>query len=571
MQNNRIADLLEEIADLLDLRDDNPFRIRSYRNAAQTVRGLSDSVETMVDEDRDLTELPNIGEGIDRRIHDIIRRGTCDQLEELREELPKSLVRVMNIPGVGPRTAMQLHRDLEVDSVEDLKKACSEHKVRQLDGMGEKTEQNILEGIRTLQSTQGRILLKAAVEHLDSLGNFLNKLDSINRWEAAGSFRRKRDTVGDLDILIRATDRKRAADDIETYEQIDSVDSRGDERLTVHLDSGLQIDFRFFEESDFGAALLYFTGAKAHNIELRKIAQDHDWKLNEYGLFKDENRLAGKTEEAVYHRLGLVWIPPELRENRGEIDAAKEGTLPELLSLDDIRGDLQCHTEASDGQNTIRDMAEAARDRGYDYLAITDHSKRVTMANGLDDDAALEHADRIRGVNDTLDDFWLLAGIEVDILKNGNLDLKHSTLEKLDWVVASIHYDRNQDRNKLTDRILAAVKSGVVHCIGHPLGRLIGQRDPLDIDLPRVFEACIEYGVRLEINAQPDRLDLPDNACREARDAGLGFTIGTDAHSCSGLDAMTFGVNVARRGWIGPDRVLNTRSAEQLRSELGAD
>ena len=343
---------------------------------------------------------------------------------------------------------------------------------------------------------------------------------------------------------------------------------RGDERVTVHLSSGLQIDFRFFEASNFGAAMMYFTGSKAHNIRLRKRAVDRDWKLNEYGLTKDDRQLAGKTEESVYHRLNLPWIPPELREDRGELEAADSGDLPDLVEEKHIRGDLQAHTDATDGANTIREMAEAAADRGYAFFALTDHSKRVTMAGGLDDDAARKHADAIREVDDDMDGLWLMAGIEVDVLKSGRLDLKEETLEGLDWVVASIHYDRNLDRDKMTGRYLSAVESGVVHCLGHPLGRIIGGRDPLPLDLDRLFEACAEHDVCIEINAQPDRLDLPDTHVKRAREAGVTFTIGTDAHKTGDLDFMPLGVGVARRGWLDRKHVLNTRTVKQLRKWL---
>jgi DNA polymerase (family 10) len=336
----------------------------------------------------------------------------------------------------------------------------------------------------------------------------------------------------------------------------------------VRLRGGLQVDFRYFDTSAFGSALLYFTGSKAHNIRIRRLAQDHDWKLNEYGLFKDDNLLAGKTEKAVYTKLKMDWVPPELREDRGEVQAALHGDLPHLVEVGDIRGDLQSHTTASDGKHSIREMAEAARDYGLDYLAITDHSKRVTMANGLNDDQALKHAEEIRKVNDGMKRFWLLAGIEVDILKSGKLDLKEQTLAELDWVVASIHYDRAMSRKKMTERVLAAIKSGVIHCWGHPLGRIIGQREPIPVDMDRIIEACVEHNVWLEVNCQPDRLDLPDNYCRRAREAGVRFTMGTDSHSADGFSSIPFGVNTARRGWLEKKDIINTKTITELKKEL---
>ncbi|MFW6107372.1 MAG: DNA polymerase/3'-5' exonuclease PolX [bacterium] len=568
MENAQIAQIFDEIADLLELQEANPFRVRSYRNAARTVRDLSDRLADMAEEGKDLSKLPNIGQRTGEKIREILERGTCSRLEELLEEVPEELTDLMKVPQLGPRKAKLLYDTLEVESLDDLRKACEDHRVRDVEGMGAKTEENILEGIRTLEATSGRILYREAADHVESLGRHLDGLDALRRWEAAGSFRRRKETIGDLDVLVQAADRNKATDQILDYAAIDDVASRGKEKATVRLDSGLQVDFRFFDPEAFGAALMYFTGSKAHNIALRKRAQQKHWKLNEYGLFKDDHRLAGKTEEAVYSRLGLPWIPPELREDRGEVEAAERDEIPELVELDDIRGDLQAHTHATDGAHSIEQMAEAAADRGYAYLAITDHSKRVSMAKGLDDDATRKHADNIREVDAKLDDLWLLAGIEVDVLKSGKLDLEEKTLRDLDWVIASIHYDLNLSREKMTDRLLAAIASGVVHCLAHPLGRIIGKRDPIPIDLDKVFEACREHGVRMEINAQPDRLDLPDTYVKRALEAGVSFTIGTDAHKKSDLDFMALGVSVARRGWLEKDAVLNTRTAKQLRKAI---
>jgi DNA polymerase (family 10) len=346
------------------------------------------------------------------------------------------------------------------------------------------------------------------------------------------------------------------------------VIGRGEEKMSFRLEGGLQVDLRFFEPSAFGAALHYFTGCKAHNIALRRRAQEKGWKLNEYGLFTGGRRLAGKTEEAVYSRLGLPWIAPELREDRGELEAAEEGRLPDLVEEKRLRGDLHCHTDRTDGRNTIEEMAAAARARGYDYLAVTDHSQAVSVANGLDDDGMREHAERIRSADEELDDLWLLAGVEVDILEKGRLDLSEEVLADLDWVVASIHYHLNQGRERITDRLLAAVESGVVHALGHPTARMIGSREPLDFDHDRVFAACAEHGVCLEINCQSKRLDLPDTLCRRAKEAGAKVAIGTDAHHRGALPTIRQGLTVARRGWLEREDVLNTRTAKQLRKHL---
>ena len=569
MENAQIADIFDEIADLIELNEGNEYRIRSYRAAARTARDLSQRLEDLAEKDEDLSELPNIGDSTAEKIHEILETGTCERLQQMRAEVPPELTELMRVPDLGPRKAMQLHDELDIDSLEELREAGENGEIRTLEGWGEKTEQNVLEGLETLESAGNRILLKDAGDHVVSVGRHLDDVDTIGRWEVAGSYRRRKETVGDLDILVQAPDRSEAADGILELEDVEEIIGRGEERVSVRLSDGLQIDFRFFEEESFGSALMYFTGSKAHNIRVRQLAVDRDWKLNEYGLFKDDNRLAGSSEESVYHRLNLSWIPPELREDRGEVEAAREGEIPDLVELDDIRGDLQSHTDVTDGTSSIREMAEAAMERGYDYFALTDHTKRVTMAKGLDDDGALEHADDIRKVDEDLDDLWLMAGIEVDILRSGKLDLEKETLAELDWVVASIHYDMDMDEEEMTERLLATIESGVVHCLGHPTVRLLGRRDPLSFDADRIFEACATNDVFIEVNAQPDRLDLPDFYCKRALEAGVRFTISTDAHKPSDLDFMGYGVDVARRGWLGRDDVLNTHTVKQVEKTLG--
>ncbi|MDY7107924.1 MAG: DNA polymerase/3'-5' exonuclease PolX [Planctomycetota bacterium] len=568
VQNAKIADILDEIADLIELKEGNEFRIRSYRNAARTVRDLSERIADLAENGEDLRALPNIGEGTAEKIGEILEKGTCRRLEELKKDVPEELTEIMGVPQVGPRKAVQLHDELGVESLEDLRKAAEDHRIRDLEGMGPKTEEKILKGLETVAETSGRISLKAAADQAESLGAFLDGIDELDEWEIAGSFRRWKETIGDLDVLVRAEDRSAATDRILEFDAIEEVVSKGRERVTVRLESGLQIDFRFFEEPAFGAALLYFTGSKAHNIKLRKRAVDREWKLNEYGLFSGKRRLAGKSEESVYHRLNMTWVPPELREERGEIEAALDDDLPSLIEQDDIRGDLHCHTTETDGNASIKEMAEAARDRGYDYLAITDHSKAVRMANGLNNDRLRKHAETIRRTNGSFKGLRILAGVEVDILKSGRLDLDEDVLADLDWVVGSVHYHWNLSRRRMTDRLIAAIESGVVHCLGHPLGRMIGKRDPIEVELDEVFEACREHDVRLEINSQPHRLDLPDVHCQRARKAGVGFTISTDAHKPSDLHFMRFGVATARRGWLEKAEVLNTSTTRSLTKKL---
>jgi DNA polymerase (family 10) len=568
MENTQIANIFDEIADLLELRDDNPSRIRAYRRAARTIRKMSSPLEEQVHAGRDLSKIPTIGAATATKIHEVLKTGNCKRLNELRETIPAGLIDMMGIPGVGPRSVMQLHQELGVQSLEELVTACQAHRVRELAGFGPKSEQNVINGITAVDKTKRRILYLEAASRLDSLKKHLDGLTELNRWYVAGSFRRGKETIGDLDILVHANNRKIASDAILRYEGVTDVISRGNERVSVRLGDGFQVDFRFFNPSAFGAAWLYFTGSKAHNIQLRRIAQDKGWKLNEYGLFKADHRLASKTEAALYKRLGMDWIPPELRENLGEIKQAMSGQLPRLVTLKDIRGDIQCHTTASDGKNSIKEMADAARKQGLTYLAITDHPKPMIMANGLDHESAQKHADAIRTVNSQMKGFWLMAGIEVDVLKNNRLDLMENTLRSMDWVVASIHSTPRMSKTDMTNRILAAVKSGLVHCLGHPLGRIIGQRDPIAVDMDSIIEACLEYNVALGINCQPNRLDIPVHYCRDACDAGVRFALGTDAHSATELKLMPLGVTVARRRWLRKENILNTLTIAELQQTI---
>jgi DNA polymerase (family 10) len=568
MQNSQVAAVFDEIADILEIQGENAFRIRSYRNAARTIGDLPDRLADLVAAGKDLTELPGIGKSLAEKIHEILSRGTCATLEDLRKQLPPHLTDLLRVKGLGPKRAKMLYEKLGIKSLEELKAAAEAGKVRGIEGLGEKTEQNILKGLATLASTAGRIDLKRAAEEAAAIGRHLAGIKAIRRWEAAGSFRRRRETIGDLDFLVQTSDRAAAAKAIRDYEPIEEVTTSGEEKVSVALAGGLAVDFRFVEPKAFGAALMYFTGSKAHNIVLRKRAQKDDLKLNEYGLFRGEKQVAGKAEEQVFKALGLEWIPPELREDRGEVEAAERGALPALVDLKDIRGDLHTHTTATDGAATVEEMAAAAQARGYQYLAITEHSKAVTVARGLNESALGRHAEHIRKVGAGLKDFWLLAGIEVDILKDGRLDLDTKVLAELDWVVASVHSAFEMPEDKMTERLVAAARSGVVHCLGHPFGRLLGRRDSLRFDADRVFEACKDAGVFLEINSYPDRLDLPDVYCKRAKELGLRMAISTDAHKISDLGLVEYGVWVARRGWLEKADVLNTLTAAALRKRL---
>jgi len=567
MENSQIAAVLSEIADILEILDENPFRIRSYRNGARAITDLTERLEDLA-ADKDLTELPGIGESLAGKIHEILKTGTCQMIQDLRKRLPPHLTDLLKVKGLGPKKVKALYDKLGLTTLEELKAAAEAGKIRGLEGMGEKTEQNILKGLAILAAEEGRIGIRVATEQVAALAGHLGKVSAIRRFEVTGSFRRRRETIGDLDVLVQAPDRGKATEGILAYEPIEDVLAKGEEKVAVRLVGGLQVDFRFIEPESFGAAMMYFTGSKAHNINLRKRAQKEDLKLNEYGLFRGDRQIAGASEEEVFKALGLPWIPPELREDRGEIEAAEAGKLPRLIALSDLRGELHVHTTATDGANSIQEMAEAARALGYEYLAVTDHSKAVTVAHGLNDDALRRHAQHIRKVGERLKKFWLLAGVEVDILKDGRLDISDSVLAELDWVVASVHSAFGMPEDKMTARLIAAVTSGVVHCLGHPFGRLIGQRDSLHFDADRVFEACKKAGVCLEINAQPDRLDLPDVYCKRAREMGLTMVIATDAHRASEFEWIGYGVGVARRGWLEKGDVLNTCAAAALRKRI---
>jgi DNA polymerase (family 10) len=569
MENHQIAEVFEEIADILEILGENTFRIRSYRNGARAAGDLPERLADLVDQGKDLTELPGIGKSLAEKVHEILRTGTCRTLQDLRAKLPPHLTDLLKVKGLGPKKAKALYEALGVAGLEDLKAAAEAGKVRDVPGMGEVTEQNILKGLKTLQAEAGRMSIKQADDEAAALGRHLDTVEAVRRWELAGSFRRRRETIGDLDVLVLAKDRAAATEGILAYAPIQNVIAKGEEKVSVTLAGGLQVDFRFVEAEAFGAAMLYFTGSKAHNIALRKRAQKDDLKLSEYGLFRGEKRVAGASEEDVYKALGLKQaIPPELREDRGEIDAAAEGTLPDLLTQDDLRGDMHAHTNATDGHHTILEMAEAARARGYQYLALTDHSQAVTVAGGLNEKSLAAHARRIRKAADGMKDFTLLAGVEVDILKDGRLDIEAAVLRDLDWVIASVHSYFTLAEDKMTDRLVRAIESGVIHAIGHPFGRLIGRRDPLAFDVDRVFAACKAAGVMLEINSYPDRLDLPDVYCKRAKEMGLTMVIDTDAHKTADFDLIRYGVWVARRGWLEKGDVLNTRTPKDLLKRL---
>jgi DNA polymerase (family 10) len=569
VSNAEIADKFDELADLLDIEGANPFRVRAYRSAARTIRRHPRRFMDLVAEQADLAELPDIGESLAQKIVTIVETGKLPALDEARRRTPTVLSTLMKMRGIGPKRVRRLHDELKIRSMADVERAAKQGRIRALDGFGEKTEALILAQLADASATGQRRGRLEARETAEPLKQYLERIDGVKRVAVAGSYRRCRETVGDLDILVTAS---RGADVIGrfiAYDYVAEVVSHGSTRSTVTLRSGMQVDVRVVPDVSYGAALLYFTGSKDHNIALRKIGQRKRLKVNEYGVFRGDERIAGRTENEVYAALGLPFIPPELRENRGEVEAAAKGRLPGLVERSDIRGDLHCHTRASDGHDGIRDMAEAAKAMGYEYLAITDHSRRVRVAHGLNAERLAAQIDEIDRINDELDGIVVLKSCEVDILDDGSLDVGDDLLRRLDLTVCAVHYAFNLSRNRQTRRILKAMDSEYFDILAHPTGRLINERPPYDVDLERIMGAASRRGCFLELNAYPGRLDLTDEACRMARELGVTVSIGTDAHSADTLDFMGFGVDQARRGWLGPGDVLNTRSLTELRSLLG--
>ena len=568
VHNADIAAVFEEIADLLEIENANPFRVRAYRNAARQLQGMGVPAADMVAKGEDLTELPGIGEDLAAKIQEIVETGECRFLEKLRKKTPPTITELLKIPGLGPKRVRALYHELDVQTLEQLARAARDGRIRALPGFGEKTEQAIIEAIAAHVTEQRRFKLAVAAQYAEPLKKYLEKTPGVKQVVLAGSYRRCRETVGDLDILVTASEPETAMARFAAYDEVKDVAAQGTTRATVILRSGLQVDLRVVEEACFGAALQYFTGSKAHNIEIRRLAQERRLKLNEYGVFKGEKRIGGETEEDVYRAVGLPWIPPELRENRGEVEAARAGKLPKLVERSDLKGDLHAHTKATDGHNSLKEMAEAARSRGLEYLAITEHSRRLTVAHGLDVKRLRQQMNEIDKLNEKLDGITLLKGIEVDILEDGALDLPDDVLSELDLVVGAVHSKFNLARARQTERILRAMDHPHFTILAHPTGRLLDTREPYDVDMLKVIRKARQRGCFLELNAHPERLDLLDVYCQMAKEEGVLVAISTDAHSTQDLDNLIYGVGQARRGWLTRDDVLNTRPLKMLRPLL---
>ena len=570
MKNAEIAALFSEIADFLEIKGENPFRVRAYRRAAQAMEGLAEDVAAVADRG-ELLEIPGIGKDLAGKIQEFLQCGAVEYLEGLRREIPVGVVELMRIHGVGPKTAKLLYEQVGVDSVEKLEELAKEHKLAGVPGIQAKTEENILKGIAVWRGGRERRPLGAALTLAETILETLRDLEEVDQISMAGSLRRMKETVKDIDILVTSKTPARIMEVFVGLPNVAEVLAHGETKSSLRLRESIQVDLRVVEPDCFGAALQYFTGSKQHNIRVRELAQRRELKVSEYGVFdgRSGKRVAGATEEDVYRAVGLPLIPPELREDAGEIEAALADRLPTLVALADIRGDLQLHTTWSDGAHSLADLAAGVQAKGYQYMAVTDHSKSVTVAKGMDEARVVQMIAEVRSLNRRLKRFRVLAGCEVDILADGSLDFPDEILAQLDLVQVSVHSRFKMSREEMTARIVRAVRHPLVHILGHPTGRLIGERAAYEVDMEAVLQAARVAGIAVEINASPSRLDLNDLHARRAKDLGIPITISTDAHAMPQLDFMRYGVAVARRAWLTPGEVLNTLPDRDLVSWLG--
>jgi DNA polymerase (family 10) len=566
--NADIAGIFDEIADFLEIEGENPFRIRAYRNAARTVSGLGSELKDMVAEEEDLTRLPGIGKELAAKIHEILETGTAKALIKLQQRIPQTVIEMLKLPGLGPRRVRILYQELKIENLAQLSEAARQGRIRDQEGFGEKTEKAILEAVEARAQKEKRFKIAAVKPTVDRLIGFVKNVPGVIDAVAAGSYRRCRETVGDLDILVSARKTSPVMKRFLEYDAVAEVLSGGTTRASVVLQSGLQVDVRRVAQSSFGAALQYFTGSKAHNIAIRRLGQQQGLKINEYGVYRFEKQVAGKTEKSVYQAVGLPYIPAELRENRGEIEAAREKRLPELVERKDLKGDLHLHTRASDGHNSIEEMALAARKHGLKYIAVTEHSDQLKVAGGLNPPRLMQQIDEIERLNDQLKGIRILKGLEVEILKDGTLDLPDAVLAKLDLVVGTVHSHLNLPLEKQTERILRAMDQRYFTMLAHPTGRLIDEREPYSVDMNRIIHKARDRGCFLELNSNPRRLDLYDIYCQAAKAEGVLVSINSDAHSTNDFNNLTFGVGQARRGWLEKNDVLNTRPLAQLQKLL---
>jgi len=574
MNNEKISKHLSQLADLLEFTGANSFRLRAYRNGSRIIKELPDSIVSMIDAEQDLTKLDGIGKGVAEKCHELVNTGGLKQLDEILETVPKTVLDLLNVPKLGPKKCAALFNELGIQSLDQLKSACEAKQVRLLSGFGVKTEEAILQGIAIAVLANKRILWAHADKIAKDLETHMSSCSAIFQSEFAGSYRRGKETVGDLDLLVDSNDSQAVMDHFSKYEEITTVIVRGETKMSVRLENEFQVDLRVVPKESFGAALQYFTGSKDHNVLIRGHAKQMGFKVNEWGVFEikdsNERQIASQTELDVYESLNLPYFPPEIREARHELDWAKKSDLPQLIELADIQGDLHMHTTATDRKATIEEMADSARALGLSYIAITDHSKRVSMANGLNSERLLEQWKKIDQINaNREDDFVILKGIECDILEAGGMDLPDDVLAQGDFIIASIHYGQNQPRQQITDRIIGALENPNVSMIAHPTGRLLNKREAYDVDIDAVFQAAKSQHKMVELNANPIRLDLNDIHLLAAKRHGIPVVINTDAHRTLGLSNMQYGIKQARRGCLTAADVANTLPVVEFLKRVG--
>ncbi len=569
LKNLELSRIFEQIARILKIKGENPFKIRAYEKITLVLENLPIDIETIYRQGG-LNNIPGVGTGIAKKIEEFLTTGKLEYYEKLKETIPSGVIELLDISEVGPKTAKLLYEQLDVDNIEKLEKAVKEHQIKDLPGMGEKSETNILRGIELYKRRKERFLLGLALPLAEEIVENLSQLKETEKINFAGSLRRKEETIGDIDILVTSQKPEKIMKTFTSLPQVKEILAEGPTKSSVITKDDIHVDVRVVEPISFGAALQYFTGSKAHNIKLRELALKRNLKINEYGIFdvKTDRRIAGEREEEIYQILNLPFIPPELREDRGEIEAAQENKLPKMIEYSQIRGDLHLHTKWSDGAHTIRQMAEAAKKRGYKYIAITDHSQSLKFAGGLTEERLREQVELIQRINRELSDFTILTGIEVDIKSDGSLDFSDEILSKLDVVIAAIHSGFKQESKIITERIIKAMQNRFVNIIAHPTGRLLGYRESYQVDINEMMEVATETGTIFEINAYPERLDLNDVYCRMAKDKGVQLAIETDAHSADGLATMDLGVAVARRGWLEEKDIINTLPLDKLLQRL---
>ncbi|MEW6088221.1 MAG: DNA polymerase/3'-5' exonuclease PolX [bacterium] len=563
MKNHEIAVIFEHIADILELKGENRFRINAYRKASRILHDLTENIED-VDREGRLKEISGIGAGMTEKIEEYLKDGKIERYEELKKEIPNGLVTLLSVSGLGPKGVAKLNKELGIKNIDDLKKAIQNGKLRELEGFGEKKEENISRGVEIFESSKGWIPLGMAFPVAENILEHLFLIKEVKKAVPAGSLRRMKETIGDIDILVTGKNGHKIIEHFKKYPGVKEVLASGETRGSIRVEEGLQVDLRFVPEESFGSALQYFTGSKNHNIKLREMAKKMGLKINEYGVFRGEERLGGKSEEEIYKLLNLPVMPPEVREDRGEIELATKGKTPDIIENKHIRGDFHVHSRDSDGNNSLREIAAAGKKMGYEYIAVTDHSQSLHVAHGLTPERLEKQIEEIEAVNKENEGITLLKGCEVDIKNDGALDFPDNLLEKLDIVVVSIHSGFTQDEDKLTGRVLDAMDNPFVRIFSHPTGRLIGERDAYKINLEKVIKKARERNIALEINAYYKRLDLNDINSRRAKEIGAKLVIGTDAHHTDQLWMMKFGVSVARRGWLEKKDILNTFSLEKL-------